>query len=83
MASHESNPLSITRVIVDSYPTLGHMGGSNSCGGYTLMRVPMTRWQMGLSSTQAKVEAIVPRAGVETAMSLTIPLGNQASPHCM
>ena len=47
------------------------------------MRVPMTRWLMGLWSTQAKVEAIVPRAGVETAMPLTIPLGNQATPHCV
>ena len=47
------------------------------------MRVPVTRWLMGLWSTQAKVEGIMPRAGVETATSLTIPLGNQATSHCV
>jgi hypothetical protein len=32
-ASHKSNPSSVPRGIVDSYCTLGHVGGGNSCGG--------------------------------------------------
>jgi hypothetical protein len=46
-------------IIVNEYFTLGHVGGGNSCGGYTLMRVAVTLWVMGLWSTQAKVESIV------------------------
>jgi hypothetical protein len=35
-ASHKSNPLSVPRgVIMDSYSTLGHVVGSNSCERYT------------------------------------------------
>jgi hypothetical protein len=41
-ASHKSNPLSVTRGIVDLYSTLGHVGGGNGCGGYTLMGVAKT-----------------------------------------
>jgi hypothetical protein len=47
---------------MDSYSTLGHMEGGNSCGGHTLMRVAMTCWLMGLWSTQAKVEGVVLKA---------------------
>ena len=39
------------------------MGEDNICGVYTLIGVAMTCWLMGLWSTQAKVEGIVPRAG--------------------
>ena len=38
---------------MDSYSTLGHVGGGNRCRGDTLMRLT------GLLSTQAKVEGIV------------------------
>jgi hypothetical protein len=38
------------------------MGGGNRCGGYTLLRVAMICWLMGLWSTQAKVEGIMLRA---------------------
>ena len=47
------------------------------------MEVALTRWQMGRWSTQAKVEGIGHDAGVAIAVPLTIPLGNQAAPHCM
>jgi len=36
-ASHKSKPSSVPRGIVDSYSTLDHEGGGNSCGGYTLI----------------------------------------------
>jgi len=42
-------------------------------------------WLTGLWSTQAKVEGIVLKADgtrVVTAVSLTIPLGNQVASHC-
>jgi len=45
----------------------------------------MTGWLTGLWSTQAKVEGIVLKVAGHwcmTAVSLTIPLGNQAAPHC-
>ena len=58
--SHKANPSSILQVIV--YSTLGHVGGGNRCGGYTLFGVAMTRWLMSLWSTQDKLEGIVPRA---------------------
>ena len=38
------------------------MGSGNRCGGHTLFGFAMTRWLMGLWSTQAKVEGIEPRA---------------------
>jgi len=38
-ASHKSNSSSVPRGIVDSYSTLGHVGGVNICGGHSLMRV--------------------------------------------
>jgi len=41
---------------------MGHVGGGNSCGGHTLMRVATTHWLTGLWSTQAKVEGIVLKA---------------------
>jgi len=41
-ASHKSNPLFVPRCIIDLYCTLGHEGGGNSCGGYTLMGVATT-----------------------------------------
>jgi hypothetical protein len=44
------------------YYTLGHVGGGNSCGGHTLMRVATTCWLTGLWSTQAKVEGTVLKA---------------------
>jgi hypothetical protein len=61
--SHKSNPSSICRGIIDLYCTQVHVGGGNSCGGYTLMGVGYdTRWLAGLWSTQAKAEGIVLRA---------------------
>ena len=42
--------------------TLGHMGGSKTCGGDTLLRVTATCWLMGLWSTQAKVGGIMLKA---------------------
>jgi hypothetical protein len=42
VASHKSNPSSISQGVVHSYSTLGHVGGSNRCGGYTLLGVDMT-----------------------------------------
>ena len=62
IASHKSNPSSALRSIMDSYSTLGHVGGGNSCGGYTLMGVAMTHWLTGLWSTPAKKEGIMPKA---------------------
>jgi hypothetical protein len=41
-ASHKSNPSSVSQGVVDSYSTLGHVEGGNSCGGHTLMRVATT-----------------------------------------
>jgi hypothetical protein len=43
---------------------LGHVGGGNSCGGYTLMGVATydTCWLTRLWSTQAKVDGIVLKA---------------------
>jgi len=41
---------------------LGHVGGGNRCGGYTLMRVTTTCWLTGLWSTKAKVGGIVLKA---------------------
>jgi hypothetical protein len=41
-ASHKSNPSSVPRGIVDSYSTLVHVGGGNSFGGYTPIRVATT-----------------------------------------
>jgi len=38
-ASHKSNPSSITRGIVKSYCTVSHVGGGNSCRGYTVIGV--------------------------------------------
>jgi len=54
--------LSVLWGIVDSYSTLGHVGGGNSCGEYTLMGVATTCWLTGLWSNQAKLEGIVLRA---------------------
>jgi hypothetical protein len=42
-SSLKSNPSSVPQGIVDSYSTLSHMGGGNSCGGYTLMMVARTQ----------------------------------------
>ena len=42
IASYKSNPSSIPRGTVDSYSTLGHVGGGKSCEGYTLMGVATT-----------------------------------------
>jgi len=61
-AFHKSKPSSVPRGIVDSYSTLRHVGGGNSCGGHSLMRVAMTRWLTGLWSTQAKMEGLVLKA---------------------
>jgi hypothetical protein len=41
-ASHKSNPSSILLGYVDSNSILGHTGGGNSCGVYTLYRVTTT-----------------------------------------
>ena len=38
------------------------MGGSNICRGYPVEGNCDTRWLMGLWSTEAKVEGIVPKA---------------------
>ena len=38
------------------------MGGGNTCGGDTLLRVTVSRWLTGLWSTLAKVEGIVLKA---------------------
>ena len=54
--------------------------------GYPIEGYYDTCWLTGLWSNQAEVEGIVPKATwhwVVTAMSKTIPLGNQAAPHCM
>ena len=40
--SHKSNPSSVPWGIIDMYSILGHVGGGNSCGEYTLMWVAMT-----------------------------------------
>ena len=53
------NPTPLLYLVVMWICTLGHVGGSNRCGGDTLLRVAMTRWLTGLWSTQAKVEGIV------------------------
>jgi len=50
LASEKSNPLSVPQGYVYSYSTLGHVGGVNRCGGYTLLRVTTHRLT-GLSST--------------------------------
>jgi len=45
-----------------------------------------TRWLMGLWSTQAKVEGIMPKAAWHWSSDSSViidPLGNQAAPHCM
>jgi hypothetical protein len=44
LASHKSNPSSVLRGIERFflYSTLGHEGGGNSCGWYTLMGVATT-----------------------------------------
>jgi len=44
-ASHKSKPSSVPQGIVDSYfyCTVGHVGGSNSCGGYILLGVATAR----------------------------------------
>jgi hypothetical protein len=47
---------------VDSYSTLGHEGGGNRCGGYTLLWVTTHRDIRRLSSTQVKMEGIVLKA---------------------
>ena len=39
---HRLASLVRTTGIVDSYSTLGHMGGGNGCGRYTLMGVATT-----------------------------------------
>ena len=57
--THKSNPSTVTHVYADSYSTLGHVVGGNTCGGDTLLRVTDTRWQKGLCSTQSKVKSIV------------------------
>jgi len=41
-ASHKPNPTTIPRGIVDSYSTIVHVRGGNSCGGYTLMGAATT-----------------------------------------
>ena len=40
--SHNSNPSSAPQVYVDGYSTLGHVGGGNTCGVYTVLRVTAT-----------------------------------------
>jgi len=85
-ASHKTKPSSVTRHIVDLYSTLGHVGGGNSCGGYTLMGVSTTHWltSSGLPKPRWTVSCRgLHCTGVEIAVSLTICLGNQAAPHCM
>jgi hypothetical protein len=86
-ASHKPNPLTVPQGIMDSYSTLSHVGGSNSCGGYTLLGVTVTHagyWGSGLPKPRWKVSCRrLHGTGVETAVLLMIPLGNQAAPHCM
>jgi hypothetical protein len=59
MVSHKSKSSSLTYGYMINI--LGHVGGGERCGGDILQRVTMTRWLIGLRSTQAKVEGIVPR----------------------
>ena len=42
-AFHKSNPSTVLQGIVDSYSTLGHVRGGNSCEGHTLVRVATTK----------------------------------------
>jgi hypothetical protein len=67
------------------YSTLGHVGGSNNFGGYTLMRVATThagQLDSGLPKSRWKVlRRRVHGTGLETAVSLINPLGNWATPH--
>jgi hypothetical protein len=42
LASHKSNLSSIPQGYLDSYSTIGHVGGGDRCGGDNLMRVTTT-----------------------------------------
>ena len=86
-ASHKSNPSSVSQGYVDSYSTLRHVGGGNRCGVYTLLSVTTTHAALqgsGLPKPRWTVSCWrMHGTGVVTAVSLTIPLGNQAAPRCM
>jgi hypothetical protein len=53
--SHKSNPSPVPRVMEDSYSTLGHVGGGNSCEVYNLMGL--------LGHTLAKGALVYPSQG--------------------
>jgi hypothetical protein len=59
LASHTSNPSAIPQGYVDSYSTLGHVGGGTGVQGHPDEGYYDTHWLAVLWSTQAKVEGIV------------------------
>jgi len=79
---HKTNPSSIPQGYVDSYSTLGHMGGGNRCGGILWWELLWhTLANRALASTHSTVESIMLMAAHHWGRDYSVvsdPLGEPA-----